>query len=378
MGTITPRKRADGSTGYMARVRIMRDGREVHKETQTFDRKQAADAWIKRRETELSEPGALDLAGRPDPTLGQIITKYLDETGAVKPLGRTKKATLKSIAGSDLGKLPGSQVDSAVLVSYARRRIHEDGVLPQTVNNDLVLLGPVFAVAGPAWGYRLDKSAMDDAKAVANSMGFVQHSQERTRVPTMDELNRVMQHFHDAQRRRKWMTPMLKLVAFAIFSTRRQEEIVRVRWEDLNEADSTLLVRDVKHPKKKIGNHQEMRLTPEALAIIQSMPRTDERIFPYTTDAVCAQFFRAIAWLEIEDLHFHDLRRAGVTRLFEMGWNIPDVAKVSLHKDWNMLRRYTNMKTPGDRYADWKWKQIAIDQPVYPPRPKRRAAKGAE
>ena len=65
MGTIVTRKRGDGSTGYMAQVRVKRKGRVVHAETKTFDRKQAANAWISRRETELREPGALEGAFPP-------------------------------------------------------------------------------------------------------------------------------------------------------------------------------------------------------------------------------------------------------------------------------------------------------------------------
>jgi integrase len=53
-------------------------------------------------------------------------------------------------------------------------------------------------------------------------------------------------------------------------------------------------------------------------------------------------------------LHFHDLRH-GVSRLFEMGWDIPCVASVSGHRDWNSLRRYTHLNGRGDPYAGWDW-----------------------
>jgi len=34
----------------------------------------------------------------------------------------------------------------------------------------------------------------------------------------------------------------------------------------------------------------------------------------------------------------------GISLLFEMGFAIQEVAIVSGHKDWNQLRRYTNLK----------------------------------
>lgn len=360
MGTIVDRKRRDGSMGYTARVRIMRDGK-TYSETETFDRRAAAQAWIKKRETELATPGAIDKAVNPEPTLAHIIERYLTEITQHRKIGRTKEATLKAIAAHEIGRLKASEVKSVELVNYARQRLLEDEVLPQTVQNDIVLLGSVFAVAEAAWGYQLDNAEMTKAKAVAKQMGMIQKSTERTRVPTMAELDMLMAHFQDASRRREWSVPMLKLVAFAIFSTRRQEEITLLRWDDINMSDKTILVRDVKHPRHKIGNNHEASLTDEALQLIHSMPRVSDRIFPFTTDAVSAQFTRACDWLGIDDLRFHDLRRAGVTRLFEMGWDIPRVASVSLHRDWNSLRRYTNMKQIGDRYAGWKWFKPALD-----------------
>lgn len=43
----------------------------------------------------------------------------------------------------------------------------------------------------------------------------------------------------------------------------------------------------------------------------------------------------------VEDLHFRDLRHEGVSRLFEMDWDIPRVSRVSGHRDGHSLRRYT-------------------------------------
>ena len=43
------------------------------------------------------------------------------------------------------------------------------------------------------------------------------------------------------------------------------------------------------------------------------------------------------------DLRFHDLRHEGITRLFDAGLSIPEVAMISGHKSWGMLKRYTHM-----------------------------------
>ena len=140
----------------------------------------------------------------------------------------------------------------------------------------------------------------------------------------------------------------------AIFSTRRQEEIVTIKWKDFD--SDRILVRDMKTPGDKTGNNVWCDLTPEAVVYINAMPKVDERIFPYSTDAVSAAFTRACKFLGIEDLHFHDLRQDGVSRLFEMGRTIPQAASVSGHRTWQNLKRYTHLRQTGDKYAKWKWR----------------------
>lgn len=180
-------------------------------------------------------------------------------------------------------------------------------------------------------------------------------SDAKDRLPTLAELDKLMEHFGEVRRRRPASAPMQRIIAFALFSTRRQEEITRITWADLDEVHGRVLVRDMKNPGEKIGNDVWVEMPPEAFAIITAMPRSDARIFPYSTDAISAAFTRACAFLGIVDLHFHDLRHAGVSRLFEMGRTVPLVASVSGHRSWQSLQRYTHIRTSGDRFEGWPW-----------------------
>jgi integrase len=70
------------------------------------------------------------------------------------------------------------------------------------------------------------------------------------------------------------------------------------------------------------------------------------------------QILRACQLLDIVDLHFHDLRHDGVSRLFEIGRNIPQVAAASGHRSRASLKRYTHLRQTGDKYAGWKWLSV--------------------
>lgn len=352
MGSIIERPRADGTIAYLAKIAIMREGVVVLRESRTFDRRPAAKTWVDNREKELAKPGALEraTAAQNDPTLSEVIQRYIDESE--KAIGKTKAQVLRTIKNGDLGAKKCSAVDAEALCDFAKAL----NCAPSTRGNYLSHLASIFTVARPMWKYPLDRKAMDDAQIVLRKMGIISKSDERDRRPTLDELDKLMAHFGVIAKRRSGSIPMQKIIAFAIFSTRRQEEISRIAWKD--KEPGRIMVRDMKHPGEKVGNDTWCDMVPEAEAIVDAMPVAGEAIFaPATADAISAAFTRACKILEIDDLHFHDLRHEGISRLFEMGWNIPHVAAVSGHRSWQSLKRYTHLRQTGDKYANWKWKE---------------------
>jgi integrase len=196
---------------------------------------------------------------------------------------------------------------------------------------------------------------MKDAFVAAKRLGIASKSRERDRRPTLEELDKIMEYFGERLKRRPSSIPMPKVIGFAIFSIRRLEEIARISWKDLDVEGSRVLVRDMKNPEEKIGNNVWSDLPPEPLQIILSMPKGHDEIFPFCGDTVGTNFTRACQFLEIIDLHLHDLRHDGISRLFEIGRNIPQVAAVSGHRSWSSLKRYTRLRQTGDKYAGWKW-----------------------
>lgn len=348
MGSIIARKRKDGSTAYLAQIVMKHGGVITHRENKTFPGRREAAGWIARREAELESLGGQ----QEDPRLSDVIERYTSESLA--KIGRTKAQVLRAVCRTPLGAMRCSRITSADIVDFARRL--GAGVAPQTVHNYLSHLASVFAIARPAWGYPLDRQAALDAMAVCKRMGFTSRSRERDRRPTVDELDRLLAHFTASRARRADSNPMADIVLFALFSTRRQEEITRITWADLDVEHSRVLVRDMKHPGEKIGNDQWVDLPPEALAVALRQPRSGPRIFAASTDAIGAAFTRACRLLGIEDLHFHDLRHDGVSRLFELGRSIPHVAAVSGHRSWQSLKRYTHLRQRGDKYDGWAWR----------------------
>jgi len=370
MGTITKRKRRDGTFGYTVQIRCKQGGIVVHTEAQTFDRRQAADQWNAKRTAELRDPTELAKAmgQHQDPPFRDAIDKYLKDTR--KDVGKTKAQVLRTVKADEIGALLCSQVNSPAILAFLNRLTGQ----PQTKGNYLSHIGSVIRVAKPAWGYPLAVEELDAARVVAEHLGIVSRSKQRDRRPTLAELDKLLEHFGATRSNRVDAIPMQEIVVYALFSTRRQEEITRQVFEDLDEARSDIWVRDMKHPGEKIGNDVRTTLTPEALAIIKARRGGDAartgRIFPHNSNSISKAFTDACKLLGIEDLTFHDLRHEGISRLFEMGWTIPQVATVSGHRSWTSLKRYTHMREAGDKYAGWPWLDrlgLSIKQPEHAP-----------
>jgi integrase len=166
---------------------------------------------------------------------------------------------------------------------------------------------------------------------------------ERDRRPTEDEIDALVGFFRSNDHQ---IIPVDRIMRFAIATAMRQDEISRVDWSDVDAGKRTLLIRDRKDPRQKQGNHQTIPLLSVsgygAWEIQEEQQRgtgaKNGRVFPYNRRSVGTAFRRGCKKLGIEDLHFHDLRHDGTSRLFEVGFSIEQVALVTGHKDWKMLR----------------------------------------
>jgi len=182
-----------------------------------------------------------------------------------------------------------------------------------------------------------------EARASLMHRGLNTRSQERDREPTDDELGRIYGHWATLKRQQ---IPMQTLCQFALATGMRQGEITRLEIEDINTEAKTVVIRDRKDPRNKKGNDQTVPLLPDAWVIVEPIiaERKTGFLFPYDPRSVSASFTRACTALGIEDLHFHDLRHRAAAQFFRMGLGIPQVALLTGHKTWAMLRRYTAIK----------------------------------
>ncbi|KQO23460.1 site-specific integrase [Acidovorax sp. Leaf78] len=346
MGTITARKRADGTTSYTAQIRIKRDGKVIHSEAQTFSRRALADEWKRRRESELE---AVRASGRPlakGVTLETLIADYVSAAENVTAWGRSKTADINRLKRSGLAAKDATKLTALDFMEHARLRRSVDGAGPATVLNDLVWLRQVLMQAAIGRDLPAPLVALDRAREELLRVRVVAKAKQRSRRLLADEEAKLLAHFESRDARAD--IPMADIVRFALSSTRRQDEICRLRWADVDDKNGVAWLDDVKHPRHKKGNRRKFRLLKSALEIIQRQSKVKgegaDLVFPFNARSVSAAFTRSCKLLGIEGLHFHDLRHEATSRLFERGYSIQEVAQFTLHESWATLKRYTHLQ----------------------------------
>lgn len=343
------------------RAQIRRKGHETLSEN--FATKQDAQRWARQHEHQMDKgkraPLGLQL------TMGEVIAKYIEGVNGLKG---TKKRILEKHKLT-FAKVRIDECGKQTIFNYVAQRELE-GAGPATIKDDLSFLRTALLYGGGL--FEADEAVGMALARVEVAIKFLSHarrigsSRERDRRACEEELIILQGYFNRRNAYSRAIVPIWDIILIAICTALRLGEIVGeggVVWEDLDVAKRTLWVRNRKDPMQVDGNDSciPLLLGPmvyrgqvvDPLEIILRQRTANQRtgrIFPYIENTISGLFCNAVAECGIENLHFHDLRHDGVSRLFEYGFKIEQVALVSGHRDWKSLKRYTNLK-PGSLHG---------------------------
>ena len=325
-----------GPNSWRCTVRI-KGHKPVHK---TFDSEKDARHFGEQTERILRHgPAGSAKFIKRGPTVEKLCELFREvRAEGARPISEraTEHYYLKNLVRL-LGKKAIEEVTTDSLAAYCRRRIFE-GVKPSTALEELNKLSTVIRHTSHKVGRPLP-DVVNAARPHLHYSGLIGSSNERNRRPTQDELDAVCS---------KLEPQIADIVRFAVATAMRRSEICRVEWADLNQSTRCLLITDRKDPRKKDGNDGVIPLLSvtgyDAWEIVRRQPQTSDRIFPVYFGTVSNAFLYACRAAGVEDLHFHDLRHEGISRMFEAGMTIEEVSLVSGHKDWRNLKRYVQLK----------------------------------
>ncbi|TNJ40874.1 site-specific integrase [Phaeobacter sp. B1627] len=324
------------------RVQIRRKGRYA---SETFLRRDDAHRWARKAETRVDQGLAPNKSSVSRlTTFGDLIDLHIiDMCEVSKPPRRSKAATLTTLK-RNLGKENVGHLDRQKLIDYSKMRA-EQGVGPVALGIDVGVIKMIITHAAAVHGLDISPEPVDLARVALKRLGLIGKGTERDRRPTRDELNSLFRCFGDNKR---LTLPMTRIVKFAVATAMRLDEICRVEWSDLDVDRRMLMIRDRKDRATRPGTPLFAATGFGAWALVteqaKELGHARGRIFPNNSKSVGTAFRRACVEVGVKDLHLHDLRHEGTSRLFEAGFAIEQVSLVTGHKDWKMLRRYTHIR----------------------------------
>lgn len=320
---------------WQAQVRLKKNGVIIHQESASFDTKRQAQLWGNSLEAKLLKEGVESYHLKRQ-TLTDLMLAYSAYRESIRPLGRGTQHSIKALCLAPFSNKPLQAITAQDLTVWGKTL--SETLAPATVLHHFMIMRSAYQYAPSLVG------ATPDLEPVAAAMQTLQRgkvlakSQSRDRRVSDDELNQIVQHLMG----KFLMVPTHTFVRLAVALPRRREELLTMRWDDYT--GTTIKLRDTKNPTRP--RDEVIPIPPAAKKIIDALPRFEgeSRILPYKPESVSAAFQRAVREIGLSDIRLHDLRHEGISRLFEAGLQIQEVALISGHTSWAALRRYTHIK----------------------------------
>ena len=329
MATITRRGR-----NWQAKVR--RRGYPVI--TATFDTRRQAEAWARQTEADLDR-GVFELRADKclEAPLGELLQRYAREITPRKRGSRSEAYRLRILSRDPIARCPLRALTARVVAAYRDRRLAQ--VSGSTVRRELAALSAVLNHTIREWEIPLPQNPVAAIRKPpenpARERRLRPGEETRLRAAMRAEVRRDAAGRFAPGCRNGWLEPIFDL---ALETAMRRSEILALRWENVD-----LQRRTARIPLAKNGTGRTIPLSSRAIAVLKTLPRLDERVFPVTDNAVKLAWQRAVKRAGIRDLHFHDLRHEATSRLFEKGLQPMEVAAITGYRDLRMLMRYTHL-----------------------------------
>jgi integrase len=303
----------------------------------TFQDKRDAICWAREQERAVDRGESLPTAYivRPQTFLSEIFDRYEAEVSSCKR-SLSDRFHLRPIRAA-VGHKATSELTPADLAAFRDARLK--AVSSSTVRKEVTLLISVLTVANREWG---ETFLLDDFKAVRKPLA----ARGRDRRIEPSEWSPLMEAVRGCR------NPLVSQVfQFALTTGMRRGEVLSLTWPNIDFINRVAFL-----PMTKNGEARRVPLSSSAMQELEERLKATQRtpeglieasceqVFPISANAVRLAWERVRQKAGVKDLRFHDLRHEAISRFFEIGLSVPEVALISGHKDARMLFRYTQLR----------------------------------
>ena len=293
-------------------------------------------ARIKAGEEPVPEPLAAKLANGP--TVADLTARFMEDHVAVRCKPRTERTfrwLLDRHVLPALGKVRVGAVGREQAMEF-----HEGlAALPTTANMAVKMLSHMFVLA-ETWGLAPDGS---------NPWRFVARYPmgRRERFLTDGEYERlgcVLENAESGARGGGASASAVAALRLLMLTGCRKEEILALKWEDVDLAAGELKLADGKTGARTVS------LAPEAVRVLEGIPRVAGVPWVIAGKRPGTGMRKLDdAWLRLrgraglEDVRIHDLRHSYASRALALGESLPMIGRLLGHREIETTARYAHL-----------------------------------
>lgn len=290
------------------------------RQSATFPTKAEAQAWATQIESEIQSG---DRGQVKAVTFGKLLERYALEESPKHKGEVWEKRLIKRLALMPIYSVKLSNLNADDFAKWRNSRLKR--VAESTVRREWILLSAAINVAIKEWKW-LTKSPLGGVKRPKDAP-------PRDRLFSDKEIE-LLTYTLGVDGIPKTVTARVGYaMLFAIETGMRSGEIVRLEWSNIK--GSVASIKD----GKTASARRQVPLTPEALRILDLLPKDADTCFNITDDQRDALFGKAKRKAGITGLHFHDTRANACTKLAKQ-IDILSLAKMIGHKNINQLQVY--------------------------------------
>jgi len=342
MGYAEKRITKDGKIRYRMHVNLKGHPHA----TATFGKMSEGKIWVERVQAEMRSNKYFKKPEAEKRYLYQLIDRYIDEIMPTKPKSAPNQVQQLKEIRQEIGHLRVSDVTPAILCKlrddllkvYTPRGGTRSNA---TVVRYLSILSHVFIIANKEWQW-MDESPMDRVKRPKEPRGRVKYLNAKERAIMLDECKK-----HEI----KCIYPV---VIVALATGMRKNEILRLRWEDVDLDRGKIIIQESKN-----GYKRSLALTGKAKEVMiewhSGITVFSELVFPSLRDPqnkpqkVCEKFRGIVRRLGMKDFRFHDLRHCAASELAMTGATLLEISHILGHRNHTTALRYAHF---ADNHSD--------------------------
>lgn len=314
-------------SGFQARAQV--NGESL---TKTFPTQKEADLWLQLKRGELIVHAGGGYGKTSQMSVADLLREYADK-GISDHRGASQEVSrLHCLAGHEWSEKPLLELLPAD-IDALMDEFKTAGPSGRPLKDDTRRL--YFSAISSSYDYAIRKLRWHFLANPCSAATRPPPGKGRTRVLTADEEERIVARLH-ASPSPYYVYAVLLLIA----TTVRVGELFGMRWQDVD------LENRVIHLRKDKANGfigRDVPLSLEGVALLETIPRKDERVMPVERSAFVSLWNQLRVDLDIDNLRLQDLRHDGATRWGKRLRNLALLQKVTGHKTLTMVQRYLNV-----------------------------------